>query len=210
MKVDEFILNVKLITEQGVAEIIKQSPWWYTFRVSTIWYKVNYDNDFGMFLRCDKGESVTSITTNIFTSEPLIGSNSQLRKKGDTMFDYLEKIYIAQRVFSNDKIVKALRNYLSFIEKATHIDKLSNSIFEVKIDGVKYIFERNDKYSFERNLVLPSLEIKYLSNNELKIKSVADYKKIDSFFAVLNAIFYLNKTVDEGIKEEEILELLNI
>lgn len=53
-------------------------------------------------------------------------------------------------------------------------------------------------------------KIKYLSNNELKIKSVADYKKIDSIFAVLNAIFYLNKTIDEGIKEEEILELLNL
>ena len=53
-------------------------------------------------------------------------------------------------------------------------------------------------------------KIKYLSNNELKMKSVADYKKIDSSFAVLNAIFYLNKTIDEGIKEEEILELLNL
>jgi hypothetical protein len=210
MKVDEFILNVKLITEQGVAEIIKQSPWWYTFRVSTTWYNVNYNNDFGMFLRCDKGESVTSITTNIFNSEPLIGNKSELRKKGDTMFDYLEKIYIAQRVFSNDKIVKSLRNYLSFIEKATHVDKLSNSIFDVEIDGVKYIFERNDKFSFERNLVLPTLEIKYLSNNKLKIKSVEDYTKIDSIFAVLNAIFYLNKTVDEGIKEDEIFELLKI
>lgn len=210
MKVDEFILNVKLITEQGVAEIIKQSPWWYTFRVSTTWYDVNYNNDFGMFLRCDKGESVTSITTNIFNSEPLIGNKSELRKKGNTMFDYLEKIYIAQRVFSNDKIVKSLRNYLSFIEKATHVDKLSNSIFDVEIDGVKYIFERNDKFSFERNLILPTLEIKYLSNNKLKIKSVEDYTKIDSIFAVLNAIFYLNKTVDEGIKEDEILELLKI
>ncbi|MEI6754791.1 MAG: hypothetical protein WCK78_16695 [Paludibacter sp.] len=89
MKVEEFILNVKQITEQGVAEIIKQSPWWYTFRVSTTWYDVNYENKYGMFLRCDQGESVTSITTNLFKSEALIGNKSELRKKGDSMFDYL-------------------------------------------------------------------------------------------------------------------------
>ena len=142
MKVEEFIENVKKITDQGVAEIIKQTPWWYTFRVSTIWYDVNYVNEYGMFLSCDKGLSTTSITTNLFKSEPLIGSKSELRKKGDTMFDYLEKIYVAQYVFSNEKIVKSLRNYISIIEKASHIDKLSNNVFILEISGANYIFEK--------------------------------------------------------------------
>ncbi len=122
----------------------------------------------------------------------------------------LEKIYIAQKVFSNDKIVKSLRNYISIIEKATHVDKLSNGVFDVEINEVKYIFERNEKYSFERKIVLPLLEMKYLSNNELRIKTIEDYMKIDSIFAVLNAIYYLNKTENEGISEDEILKLLNI
>ncbi|MEI6755256.1 MAG: hypothetical protein WCK78_19105 [Paludibacter sp.] len=106
--------------------------------------------------------------------------------------------------------MKSLRNYISIIEKATHVDKLSNGVFDVEINEVKYIFERNEKYSFERKIVLPLLEMKYLSNNELRIKTIEDYMKIDSIFAVLNAIYYLNKTENEGISEDEILKLLNI
>ena len=112
-------------------------------------------------------------------------------------------------VFKNERLSNALKNYISLISKCTSIEKFTNNVFAIIVNDIKYIFERNDKYNFKNKNVFPVLEIKYIVNNELKLKKIEEYKKIDSIFSVLNAIYFLNKTEENGLIEYDILSLFD-
>ena len=208
LSVNDFTSKVKEITRQGVAEIIKFNDRWYKFRVSTFWYDVGYYNEMGMVFKLLQGEDSTN-TTNLICSSEWMPNGSPLRKQGDMFFDYLEKIYVSHLVFKNDRLTNSLKNYISLIAKCSALEKLSNNVFVMVIDNIKYVFERNEKYNIERQFVLPFLEIKYTANNEMKTKKIDEYKKIDSIFSVLNAMYYLNKTEENELVEDEILNLFS-
>jgi len=208
LSVDDFAIKVKEITNLGVAEIIKHNKRSYTFRVSTIWYEVSYYNEMGKYLKLLKGESSTTTVDQIYSSIWL-PNGSELRKQGDAFFDNLERIYVSHLVFKNERLSNALKNYITLISKCTSIEKLSENVFTIIANDVKYIFERNDKYSIEYKFVFPTLEIRYIKNSELKTNRIEGFKKIDSIFAVLNAIYFLNKTENNELFENDILSLFD-
>jgi len=208
LSVDEFAAEVREITDLGVAEIIKYNERSYTFRVSTIWYEVSYLNEMGMYLKLLKGESSTT-TIDLICSSIWLPNGSELRKQGDSFFDILERIYVSHLVFKNEKLSNALKNYIVLISKCTSIEKLAENVFTIIVNNIKYIFERNDKYYIECKYVFPILDIKYIADNELKVKRIEEYKKIESIFSVLNAIYFLNKTEENGLIEDDILSLFN-
>jgi len=171
LSVNDFTSKVKEITRQGVAEIIKFNDRWYKFRVSTFWYDVGYYNEMGMVFKLLQGEDSTN-TTNLICSSEWMPNGSPLRKQGDIFFDYLEKIYVSHLVFKNNKLSNSLKNYISLIAKCSAIEKLSNNVFVIIIDNVKYVFERNEKYNIESQFVSPILEIKYTTNNEMTTNKI--------------------------------------
>lgn len=206
LKVEDFISKIKEITDRGVAEIIKTHDRSFSFKVFSKWYEVSYINDFGMFLALFQGEGNTNMDDLICRSEWL-PNRSALRRKGDLLFEYLDKIYASHLVFDNEKLIKSLRNYISLFSKCSRIEKLSKNIFAVNINDVNYIFERNEKYSLDDQYVSSVLEIKYRINNECKVKELNQNRKIDSIFSILNAIYFINKTESTELGEEEILNL---
>lgn len=209
LSIDEFDLKVKAITNLGVAEIIKHSIHSYSFRISTLWYEVSYYNDYGYNLKLLKGETITSTTDLLFTSEKL-PSGSPLRKQGELIFDYLERIYISQLVFQNEKITNSLKKYIQLIAICNSIEKLSENIFVLKINGKKYVFERNDKYNNANGIVSPLIEIKCYTNSKQIIKVIEGFDKIDAIMSVLNSIYLLNKVASNQIAEKDLLMIFDL
>ena len=208
LSVNDFAMKVKEITDLGVAEIIKYNERSYTFRVSTIWYEVSYYNEMGMYLKLFKGESSTT-TVELICSSVWLPNSSELRKQGDAYFGNLERIYVSHLVLNNEKLSNSLKNYIILISKCTSIEKLSENVFSIVANDNKYIFERNDKYSIEHKFVFPTLEIKCIRDTELKTKKIEGFQKIESIFAVLNAIYFLNKTENTELAENDILSLFD-
>lgn len=208
LSLSDFISKVKEITNHGIAEISKVSDKNYIFRVSEVWYRISYYNDFGMVIGLTSGADRNDITNLICHSEIMLNGTS-LRKEGDSFMSHFEEIYVSHLVFKNKNILTSLSKYISIIEKCSLINKLSSDVFVIVVDNVKYIFERTCKYSIEKDTVLRILEISCFSENGLKTKKIYDYKKIESILSVLNAIYFLNKNAEDDIMEDEILKLFS-
>lgn len=209
LSIDEFDLKVKAFTNSGVAEIIKHSIHSYSFRISTQWYEVSYYNDYGFNLNLFKGETITSTTELLFSSVKL-PNGSQLRKKGDVIFDYLERIYTSQLVFQNEKITNSLKKFIQLIAICKSIEKLSENVFVLDINGDKYVFERNDKYNYANGIVSPLIEVKCNTNSKPINKIIEEFDKIDAIMAVLNSIYFLNKVASNQIVEKDLLMIFDL
>ncbi|WP_042369617.1 hypothetical protein [Bacteroides neonati] len=207
----EFTNYMEELIKNGVDEIVENKKENYTFLIGNYWYNIKCQEcsyGYRFYVKLARGINISSMDETVFISPQY--SNSE-KKKFKGLFDCIEIQYIKHKIFDNEKIARYFKNYIQLIERCTQILRLTENVFIVYIDDIKYSFERSEKYISKDCPVQINLLInRYIDGRSEKIYEKMDYRKNEAIFSVLNAVYYLNQTERDLEIRNDINAILNL
>lgn len=207
----EFTNYMGNLIKKGVVEIVENKKENYTFLIGNYWYNIQRkESGFGykFYVKLTRGINISLIEETVYVSPEY--SSSEKNKCKD-LFDCIEIQYIKHKILDNEKIARYFKNYIQLIERCTQILKLTENVFIVYVDGIKYSFERSEKYISKDCPIQTSLLInKYVDGKAERIYEKMDCRKNEAIFSVLNAVYYLNQTERDLEIRDDINVILNL